>query len=282
MLNGEKMDESINYYSHDELPPPKNPFLYYYRCFAKLFMIFLIGFGSIILGALCFTFLRIFVHPQKNFKKAARTLVSYSFKLYIGLCTIFGLVRTRVNNKEKYKNLKSCIVVANHPSALDMVYIISLVPNAVCVVNSYLTKTPLAFVIKQIYLVNSLDFFELQECCKKELSEGANIIIFPEGTRTPRHGSYKYKRGAARIALASSCPVQPIYIGGNDKYGLGKHDDFLSFNRTERWFYDFYILEQISMKDYENLESQIASRHITKEILSRISKKALEQDGIKL
>ena len=117
--------------------------------------------------------------------------------------------------------------------------------------GTWKTKTVLAGVIKQAYIVNSLDFDELCRLCKETLDDGNNVIIFPEGTRTPRHGSTQYKKGAARIAYYAGCDVQPILVGGNDKYGLGKHDPIWSYNHTERYVYDFKLLPEIKIDEYK-------------------------------
>ena len=45
---------------------------------------------------------------------------------------------------------------------------------------------------------------------KKRLSEGAWMIMFPEGTRTPVGKQGKYKTGGARFAIETNTPVVPI------------------------------------------------------------------------
>jgi len=118
-------------------------------------------------------------------------------------------------------------------------------------------------IVKNLYILNNEDFDALQSDCARTLKEGNNLIIFPEGTRTPRNATNPYKKGAARIALAAKANVQPIHIGGNDKYGLGKHDSFFKSNHTEKYFYDFKVLPQISMEKYESLPDSIAAKHLT-------------------
>ncbi len=45
----------------------------------------------------------------------------------------------------------------------------------------------------------------------KRLAEQGNwVIMFPEGTRTPRGSQGVYKSGAARLAIASAVPIVPI------------------------------------------------------------------------
>ena len=42
------------------------------------------------------------------------------------------------------------------------------------------------------------------------MDEGAWVIMFPEGTRTPIGKQGKYKTGGARFAIATGAPVVPI------------------------------------------------------------------------
>ena len=99
--------------------------------------------------------------------------------------------------------------------------------------------------------------------CKKLTDMGCNVIIFPEGTRTPRHGKNNYKKGAARIALYCGCDVQPVFIGGSDKYGLGKHDPLWSYNHVEPYLYDFKLLPVIFIDEYKDLSEPIAAKRLT-------------------
>jgi 1-acyl-sn-glycerol-3-phosphate acyltransferase len=53
---------------------------------------------------------------------------------------------------------------------------------------------------------------ELIEDCIASLRAGGNLIIFPEGTRTPRGAAPALKRGAANIAVRGARAVTPVLI----------------------------------------------------------------------
>ena len=253
-------------YNHNELPKITNHFLHGYRCFAKLFCYAYFGVGSIILAVFVFPWLRIGVHSNEEFQVKARKFVSWTFRSFISMMEKIRVAKLIANDREKFNNLHGKILVANHPSMLDFVFIMALVPNANCIVRGGLTKTPLAGVIRQCYIVNTLDFDELCKLCKATIDKGNNVIIFPEGTRTPRHGKNPLKKGAARIAYYAKCDIQPILVGGNDKYGLGKHDPFWSYNHTEKFVYDFLMLEEIKIDDYSDMPEAIAAKRMTEKI----------------
>ena len=257
-------------YEGIDLPEIKSYPAYWYRILSKIFFIFTFGLGSVILSIILFPVLRIFVHPKLKFQAEARKLVSASFRFFCFLMKIFHVSLLQTDNKNAYKNFQSKIIVANHPSLLDFVYIMALVPNADCIVSEKLKKNIIGGVVCQAYITNSMDFNLLCDRCRTTLDQGNNIIIFPEGTRTPRQGTVPYKKGAARIALYCNKNLQPVYIGGSDKYGLGKHNPLWSFNHVEPYLYDLKLLEEISVKDFSGLSDTIAAKRITDKIHKEI------------
>lgn len=266
MSDTEEKEEVGNRYDHSDLPKVKNVFFYIYGCIMKWFFWIYIGGGALWLAIFIFPWIRLFVRDKAKFQKTARAVVSSTFRFFLKCQKWLGVTFTKVDNPEAYRNLHSKVIVANHPSYLDFVFIMSMVPNANCIVRGNLLRTPLGAVIRQAYIVNSLGFEELCRDCKVALDAGDNVIIFPEGTRTPRHGKNPYKKGAARIALATKCDVQPIFIGGSDKYGLGKNDPLFSYNPVEPYLYDFKMLDVIKFDDYAGLEETIAAKRMTQKM----------------
>jgi 1-acyl-sn-glycerol-3-phosphate acyltransferase len=246
-----------------DLPPVKNRFLYVWRITAKLLSFLYFGLGSILLVVLFFPVMRLFLRPRERFRRYARRLVSFQFRVFILIMRGLQIVRLEADNRQAYRNLSSKIIVANHPSLLDVVMLISLIPNADCIVQGYTSRTILRGVVKQLYILSSLDFEEICDSCKQSLAEGNCIIIFPEGTRTPRSGPIPLKRGAARLALASGCGIVPLRIGGTDKYGLGKRDPWLAFNPREKYVYRISMGEELSPGCFADLPVPVAARRLT-------------------
>jgi len=250
-----------------ELPSITNKPLYAYRVLGKWFSFFFFGLSSLILVVIVFPLMYLFLHPRERFKKYGRRLVSASFKFFVSLMHFIGVVNLETDNREKYRHLSSKIVVANHPSLLDVVMLISLIPNADCIVNTSLNRNFIVKgVVRQLYILNSLDLENILQACAESLKKGNCLIIFPEGTRTPRSCKVILKKGAARIALYSGCNIVPVHIGGTDKYGLGKKDPWTGFNPRERYVYGVSMGPEINPAKYRDLPAPKAVRAITKEI----------------
>ena len=176
----------------------------------------------------------------------------------------------KINDLKAMRDLRGCVIVANHPSLLDVVYLFAFVRDANCIVKAGLKKSLVSLIVRAIYISNNVDFEIMQKDCVQALHNGGNLIIFPEGTRTPRHGTNQYKKGAARIALAAGANVQPLHIGGNDKYGLGKGESLLCVNHTERYKYEFTVLPQIPPSNYAGLNESIAAKRLTDDMRAAI------------
>ena len=256
--------EEISYKS--KLPKIKNVFTYPYFCISKIIAIISFGLGAVLLAIFVFPFIRLFTFHKKDFGIIARAYVSHTFRVFLGNLNICKTSLLKVDDKEAYRNIHGKIIIANHPSLLDFIYIMSLVPNSTCIVRGGLTHTPLRWVIKQAYITNTTDFNDVLVECKKLTDKGCNVIVFPEGTRSPRVGRNNYKKGAARIALYCNCDVLPLFIGGSDKYGLGKFDPLWSYNHVETYLYDIKMLPVISIEQFKGLSEPIAAKHLTEEM----------------
>lgn len=253
--------------------------LYCYRSLVKMTAIFCFGLGAVIMGVLVMPPLSLLVHPVDRFKRVSRYIIFLSFRLFVAVLSLCGGIHLTVSDRARCRTMRSMVVAANHPSLLDVVILLSLFPNADCIVNGALSRSPLTWVIRRLYIVNSLDFDALMEKCRQSLATGANLLIFPEGTRTPHGGTVPFRRGAARIAFEAGADIQPLYIGGNEKYGLGKHDPLFSYSKGEIYRYDLVLLPPVRVQDYKELEPQIAARRMTERLHELLAGEALRRDA---
>ncbi|GHU65381.1 1-acyl-sn-glycerol-3-phosphate acyltransferase [Spirochaetia bacterium] len=252
--------------AHPDLPPVSNWAVYSFRVIVKWFSFFIFGAGTLFLVFAVFPVMRLCIHPALKFRKYARSFVSLTMRFFVNIMTGIGAVKLDADYPGAWRKLSSKIIVANHPSLLDVVMLLSLIPNADCIVRGNLSRNIVGGVIKQLYITNSLSFEELSRACIQSLDEGNCIIIFPEGTRTPRSGPGKMKKGAARLSLLSGSGIVPVYIGGNDKYGLGKRDPWWAYNHEEKYLYRIRMQDEISPEKYIGLPVPIGAKHLNTEI----------------
>lgn len=249
-----------------EIPPVKNRLVYIWRIIGKILSFGLFGAGAVVLGILTFPIMKLIWRKKTDFQKHARILVSFLFRFFIHFMSFLQISKLKVEGKEKLRSHGGCVVVANHPSLLDVVMLISLIPNADCIVNASLKKNIISSVIAYLYITNDYSHEELMEKCVETIKNGNALIIFPEGTRSKPDGQNQYKKGAARVALAASCPVVPVFQGGNDKVGLRKKDPMFLFNHTDCYRYNLYVKEEINPAEFAALPGPAAAKHITEKM----------------
>ena len=62
----------------------------------------------------------------------------HGFRLYLGFLQLFCACRFDLAELDRLRYAGPLIVAANHPSLLDVVLIVSCLPNAVCVIKAAL------------------------------------------------------------------------------------------------------------------------------------------------
>lgn len=247
---------------------------YIRRLFSKVSSFAVFGVGSLFLASALFPLFHILSgFSEKRFCKISRRFVSFFFMIFVKYIEITGAMRLNVENRELLKGLKGKVIIANHPSLLDVVVLISLIPNANCIVKGALIQnTFVSAIVRNLYIPNNIPFDEQLERAKKSMEEGNNLVIFPEGTRSKPGEPWFFKKGAARFALFAEADVVPIYFGGNEKIGLRKNDKMLQFHPTERYMYNLKVLPTISVEPYKDMamsKSAILLTEKMKEILEQ-------------
>jgi 1-acyl-sn-glycerol-3-phosphate acyltransferase len=141
-------------------------------------------------------------------------LISFSFWWFMQLMVVTRMLdRFVVEGGQEWRK-RPCLVIANHPTLIDIVALFACLPRAGCVVKGSLRQHPFfgGVVRAAGYLPND-GGTELLEMAREHFAAGFSLVIFPEGSRSLREGLRPFYRGAARVALECSVPVVPVRIG---------------------------------------------------------------------
>lgn len=184
-----------------------------WRLFATAFCFAVFGLAGLLMAIFWLPFYRLMYKDEATRKKAGRYAVHIGFKLFVWLMETVGVTKVEVEGLTKLKKVQGKIIIANHPSLIDVVILISLIPNANCVVKQQLWRNIFTRgVLRNSGYLSNVDPEALIADCKESLNSGSNLIIFPEGTRTVPGEKETFKRGAANIALRSGINFQRIII----------------------------------------------------------------------
>lgn len=184
---------------------------YYWRVLATGLGFILFGLGAMFLTVAAFPFL--YVLPKGNRSKRARWCIHKCFAAFIWTVERLGLMNFEVIGRERLQGCGSQLVLANHPTLIDVVALIALIPDASCVVKQALWKNPfVALVVRAAAYISNAEPEGVIDACVDEMQHSQPLIMFPEGTRTVPGKPLHFQRGAAYIALRSGRPFLPVLI----------------------------------------------------------------------
>lgn len=224
------------------------------------FVIF--GGGALGLGGIMFP-ITLFIcrNPSKRRKILSKS-IHVSWQFFVWLMSGMRLISVRCDNVIQLKNLRGYIVIANHPSLIDVVILISLIPNSVCVVKKSLFRNIfIKRVIRNIYLSNDMSADEFITQGTNLLGDGYNIIIFPEGTRTVPGRQIRLHRGFAYLHIKTGHPILPIHIE-NVPQILGKMQKWYDIG-TQTSVYTLNLRPEIIYKVHESQSLRDAAIDVT-------------------
>lgn len=187
-------------------------FNYYWRLFATALSFSVFGLGGVLLRILFFPFLGLISSNQTQKRVRAQACIHYSFYIFIGLMHRIGIMTYEIKGLEKLNRPRQ-LIIANHPTLVDVVFLISRIPAANCIVKEKLWHNPFTKgpVINAGYISNG-DPEKMISDSVACLKAGGTMIIFPEGTRSVPGADYKFQRSAARIALQAKAIVTPVTL----------------------------------------------------------------------
>jgi 1-acyl-sn-glycerol-3-phosphate acyltransferase len=158
---------------------------------------------------------------------AVQRAIHRAFAFSVACWQRIRLIRVNATGLAGLAELGPCVIVANHPTLIDVVLLGSRLPQMDCIVNAgWAAHSPfLQRAIKLAgYVKNDAGQSAVDDCATR-LARGRKVLVFPEGTRSPWGSFGKFQRGAAHIALATGAPVlavtircRPRMLGSNRKW----------------------------------------------------------------
>lgn len=137
-------------------------------------------------------------------------------KVSRAIARIMPLVKCEVINKYSENFDKPGIIICNHQSHLDLIYIMMLSPKIVVLTNEWVWKSPFYGL-----LIRYADFYPVANGLENSVERlstlverGYSIVIFPEGTRSEDCSILRFHRGAFFLAEKLNLDIIPIVIHG--------------------------------------------------------------------
>lgn len=188
---------------------------YLWRLATTGFSFLVFGFFGLLFTVTVFPVINIAFAFNKKLREAlASRIIHYSWKVYLKMMQGLGVIDLEIEGLKTLQSDQGVIVIANHPSLIDVVILISLMKNARGIVKQGVWDNPVmrSAVRSANYIPNSNDPEKFLRKCRETLANGDNIVIFPEGSRSVPGAPMKLQRGFAHLALRIDAPLRMVEI----------------------------------------------------------------------
>ena len=235
-----------------------------WRTFGTALSFAAFGLGGLLLRLLVFPPLRLFTRDPGTLQRRARALIRISFATHIGIMHRLGVMTYEIHGLERLQR-RGLLVLANHPTLVDVVLLVSRLPHADCVLKSKLANNPFTRgpVRATGYICND-NGAGLVDDCIASVRAGYNLLVFPEGTRTPGGEVLgPLQRGAANIAVRGGFDVTPVVIRCEPRT-LGKGEKWYRVP-ARRFHLSVDVLPDLPVAPFlaNGSPEPLAARHLT-------------------
>lgn len=145
-------------------------------------------------------------------------IVGHGYRLHIASMRIPRLIDFEPRKASLDLPAGPCVVIANHPTLIDVTAVMSVHPRICCVAKTRLFGNVLLGRLLRYCRhieggdVGSMEGAIVVQKALERLEQGHSVLVFPEGTRSPAHGLRRFNPGVFEIALRASVPIVPLLI----------------------------------------------------------------------
>jgi 1-acyl-sn-glycerol-3-phosphate acyltransferase len=204
--------------AHSDFAPEAPPVegrrqdFYAWRLFMTGLSFLLFGLGAVIVGVVLLPLVRIIPAARERKRARARTVMRLALRLFVAVMHRSCAMSYEFRGRERLGR-PGQLIVANHPSLIDVVFLLAFVPGAGCVVKAGLWRNPLTrHAVTLVEFIRNDSTADMIAAAAGALQEKQPLIFFPEGTRTRPSQPMVFHRSAANIALRAAASVTPVYI----------------------------------------------------------------------
>lgn len=234
---------------------------YCWRLFATALCFTVFGLGGILAPLIATPILHLLPGDAQTRQRRARYLVHWLFRCFIYLMRGLGVMTWQTKGLEKLRR-EGLLVLANHPTLIDVVFLVAFIPNANCIVKSRLLNNPAMRGLISLagYITNDRSD-ELLAQAERSFAAGDVLVIFPEGTRTRADAPIQLHRGGANVAIRCQVPVTPVVIRCSPP----------TLSKEHKWYHipkrpflmSFEVKDDIAINPFLDCPASLGSRRLT-------------------
>lgn len=196
---------------------------YAWRVLATGFCFAVFGLVSLVAGVTLFPLLCLSTTDRETARRRVQRLTHRWFGMFSRLMAFVGVISYEINGEERLR-APGQLIVANHPSLIDVVLLIGFVPEVDCIIKRAIFENPfMKWPAGWLGYISQSAPEQLIADCAASLQNNHSLLVFPEGTRTVPGEPIRMTHGAARMALEGNCTIVPVAISCSPPH-LFKHE----------------------------------------------------------
>lgn len=170
------------------------------------------GLACILFGVTLFPLACLTTRDRATARRRAQWIVHRWFIFFARFMSSIGIIRYEIRGAEKLRR-SGQVIIANHPSLIDVVLLIAHIPEVDCIVKRQIFDNPfMRWPALWAGYIRHDTPEQLIADCVGVLKNGHSLLVFPEGTRSVPGQPIHMTHGAARIALEAGADILPVTI----------------------------------------------------------------------
>jgi 1-acyl-sn-glycerol-3-phosphate acyltransferase len=195
------------------------------RSYLLTLLLFSIGYASYFLCQVVFVvagapvLLALTPFPRARYQFVQITLRGFLAVFVRGWLPALSVYRiVEVSGLERALAPGPAVLTANHRGFMDSLILLSLVPRLGVVIKARDTRQPTYAVLARTFDLVSIDTGRLSSvaaalaACRRVLSAGRRLLVYPEGTRARSSRLQPFHPLAFELACSAGVPVVPVLI----------------------------------------------------------------------
>ncbi len=162
------------------------------------------------------------VLPRERGQRIGRAGIAYGYRMFWAVARASGMLRLDAQVLDTLRDEPGLVIVANHPSMLDALMLVARLPRAACIMKASLLRNIfLGAGARLARYVSNESPVSMIRLAVRDLKQGGQLVMFPEGTRTTQLPLNPFRPGVTLIAKLAKAPIQTVFIDTDSPY-LGK------------------------------------------------------------
>jgi 1-acyl-sn-glycerol-3-phosphate acyltransferase len=255
--------------AHSDFAPEASPVAarrqdaYVWRLLMTGMSFVLFGLGAVVVGLVLLPLVRIIPAARERKRARARTVMRLALRLFVGVMHRLRVLTYEFRGRARLGK-PGQLIVANHPSLIDVVFLLAFAPGAGCVVKAGLWRNPLTRSAVTLVEFIRNDSTAQMIVAAADALRAQPLIFFPEGTRTRPRQPMVFHRSGANIALRAATRVTPVYI----------RVEPTTLTKAEPWYriparrphFTFVVGDDLDLQAYRAAPLPVASRELNERL----------------